>query len=96
MDKERVRIELIESCDFAPEDIISDEWGFTIADQIFVSITPDGLGCVSYSVDADVDLPISETLADLIDDILDARNHIKAYENALAANGGQLPVGWCY
>ena len=88
---------------FDPESIEVDRQFNTVclpASQIsiWVSNDPyvDDIGAVFYDVDASVDSPNCDTIEALMREFDLAMNHIRAYNEALKQNNGQLPVGWCY
>jgi len=42
------------------------------------------------------ELPVVNSLEEVVDDVLRARMHIRTEVNEMQANGGELPDGWCY
>ena len=53
-------------------------------------------GNVVYEVETIVEQPVRDTLAEVIEDVLRAQNHIWVVKETMRQNGGKLPVGWCY
>lgn len=53
-------------------------------------------GNVTYEVEATVELPVRDTLAEIVQDVLSAQNHIWVVKETMRQNGGVLPDGWCY
>lgn len=86
-----------------PESIVEDDTygtGCLVIDgEIFAYFEEDedsAGGNVVYDVEATVEQPVRDTLAEIVKDVLDAQIHIRVVKQAIKENGGELPVGWCY
>ena len=87
----------------SPDSIVEDEsYGtgcLVIDEEIFAYYEEDddsAGGNVTYEVEATVELPVRDTIAEIVQDVLSAQNHVWVVKETMRQNGGTLPDGWCY
>lgn len=86
-----------------PESIVEDDTcgtGCLVIDgeifAYFEEYEDSAGGNVVYDVEATVEQPVRDTLAEVVEDVLRAQNHIWVVKETMRQNGGKLPDGWCY